>query len=150
MPNNQANWWLHSQDTLRQGIGVVLHWKPTGWVVNRVITDSPAASAGIKAGDLIHSINGYELGSKEDLREIDRESAIKTASGALEKWQLTLKRDNTGHEMESVTETIRSLIERESSETMHDYCYSCYECYMETNGWSDCGKDGCSGRCIVT
>lgn len=150
MPDKQANWWLHSTDTLRQGIGVVLHWKPTGWVVNRVIANSPAADAGVEAGDQVLSINGYELGAKEDLREIERESAIKTAEGAPQKWQLRLVRSNTGQEIESATDTLRNLIEKESSETLHDYCYSCYECYMETNGWANCGKSGCSNKCIVT
>lgn len=149
----EEKWWLSSPDSLREGIGVVLHWKPTGWTVHRAIDGSPAARAGIQQGDVVYSINGYELGTKDDIREAFTVSArASAAKGSDCQWTYVLVRNGKQQSEEIKPSVLRSLIEHESTtgNAMHDYCYSCYECYMETSGWANCGHSGCSVRCVVT
>ncbi len=55
------------QDQLADYFGV-----EGGVLVTQVVEDSPAASAGLKAGDVILSANGRKVGTHEELRDIIR------------------------------------------------------------------------------
>jgi len=42
--------------------------RPTGVVVDRVVTSSPAARAGLAVGDIVRTVNGHEINDVEELR----------------------------------------------------------------------------------
>lgn len=145
-------WWQNNPDTQRQGIGVVLHWKPTGWAVHRTLEGSPAAKAGIQKGDHIHSINGHELGATDDIKEVflvATKSSVNLDNGL---WTHKIQRNGNKQIHLIKPAILRALIEEEervSEESSTEYCFSCYECYQETDGWYECGPGGCSGRCYL-
>ncbi len=144
-------WWRHDPDTLRKGIGVVLSWKPTGWAVRRVIAESPAEASGIQPGDVLSSVNGYELAAKDDISEAFRVSLETDLEGA-DRHEYVFNSGGKAKKETFKAKSLRELIEAEYVKTglMHDQCSTCYECWPTSNGWDKCGKTGCSGRCIVT
>jgi S1-C subfamily serine protease len=62
-------------------------------VVRKVIADSPAAKAGLKAGDVIQSIKATDIASSEDLAK-----ALAKA-GAGTRFRLTVKRGDTTEDL---------------------------------------------------
>jgi predicted metalloprotease with PDZ domain len=66
--------------------------KNGGALVSSVMRDSPASKAGLKAGDVITSINGRRVGDSDDLlRELDQVSGEATIVVVRDKREVTLK-----------------------------------------------------------
>ncbi|MBX9569379.1 MAG: PDZ domain-containing protein [Candidatus Obscuribacterales bacterium] len=134
-------WWHKDPDSHRLGIGVILHWKPTGWVVDRTLLGSPAEKAGIKPGDVIVSLNEFGLGAREDIREswMHKESPFR----------ISLMRGGSEQAAQSIeAKTLRELFdEEEKLGGSLVGCYTCYDCYDTSNGYRQCGEGGCSGEC---
>lgn len=55
-------------------LGMALVWSPdhSTWAVVRVTPDGPAATAGLRAGDRVLTVNGRELAERNVLRTLDR------------------------------------------------------------------------------
>jgi hypothetical protein len=55
--------WLESENSLRTRRGVVSHAYP---ILHRIVPGSPADSAGIRDGDVLRAINGFDLAMRHD------------------------------------------------------------------------------------
>jgi hypothetical protein len=133
-------WWHKDPDCHRLGIGVILHWKPMGWVVDRTLAGSPAENAGIRQGDIIITMNEFELAGRSDIREswLHKDSPF----------SINLMR-GSGEIVQSIeAKTLRELFDEEErlGGTLVG-CYTCYDCYDTSNGYRQCGESGCSGEC---
>ncbi len=55
--------WLESENSLRTRRGAVSHAYP---ILHRIVPGSPADSAGIRDGDVLRAINGFDLATQHD------------------------------------------------------------------------------------
>ena len=147
------NWWEVDPYLEGFGLGVVLHERVQGdtvtWMVARTLKDSPAAQAGIRAGDQIAAI-GPLTAATSDLDDIgyflrrpnDVSWAVRTINAHGKVADVTL-----------ISKPLRAMWTEEmkgGGEAAGGACISCHLCAPRANGYLTCVIDGaCEGRCMT-
>src|SRR5581483_11025922 len=144
----ERGWWLKEPASDRLAFGMVLHLINGEWTVARTLIGSPAEKAGVKTGEKLASVDGYEVGrEKGDMYELQQLMLADSSRSH----QLTFVNGKGKEKRDVEKRPLRELLE-------HDYdnggatlrgCVGCRTCRPLTIGATDCSS-GCPGNyCTV-
>lgn len=137
MPEH-ASWWREDPDAQRQGFGLILHLLEGKWVVARALAGSPANMAGIKAGDVLHSIGGDEIAAS--LHHTKLHSVIEALDAKLVH-EVALLRGQELVRANMQPAVLCDLFENDAAQNggvVILSCVSCPTCYPRTSGAAQC------------
>lgn len=141
-------WWEDEPDVDRQAFGIVFHLRGEKWVVDRTLTGSPAESAGVQKGDVIHEVGGRSIGSL--LRPISLTATIELLQSDIDHNIGFLRGE------EQVVKVMRPRVLREllvedakRGGINKSTCYRCRGCRSAISGVSNCPGDCPGFNCTI-
>jgi C-terminal processing protease CtpA/Prc len=136
---DSVTWWRNDPETERQGFGIVFHAKGDNWVVHRTMRGSPADLAGVRSGDIIHTIKAQP--ASKSLRRTKLTATIDLLESGIDH-EIGFLRGQEQFFATMRPRILRELIEAEMAQAAtgenFSYCYSCPNCYSRTSGSAQC------------
>jgi hypothetical protein len=132
-----TDWWNLEPKTLRRAFGIVFHAIASQWRVHRVLSGSPADSAGVLKDDILQDISGTPV------QALTLPDKLITHIDQLDEnidQIVTFLRGNQPTKVSMRTRILRDLIEFEMAlgGAGNNYCFSCPDCSPKPSGAAEC------------